>query len=219
MKALPTRGEKGSLPPLIRKMRLTEHIVKIRRIKVEQGVVEGSCQFCGEKTKRGFIGGWSDTFTQFQWMEDGNVVCEYCHHFLKNSEYRRNSWMVEGDEFQIFKRDRIIEILLREKKEPFFVFVTRQGRKHGWFLGMRRLNYSQERWWMVFEDKLIYVTSRELMKMVDVGRKLREEKVAKQEMMSGNYKVKTVKKVGIEVVRKAREFVNKPLWEVVVYEL
>ncbi len=175
---------------------------------------KGRCIICGRETEHGHKIDFSENFTMWSALQEGEVICEYCYTLARNQEYRRKSWVADKDGIRFLKREEILSTLLEPPEPPFVIFITKSGKKQGFLLLTNRVNYSRDRYFIAFEDQLIFVERALLKRMVEVVRKARELKFSKTELLQGP---KTHHWQYSELCEEILSFLRNPLWEVVVY--
>jgi len=187
--------------------------------KPSLGKINGVCSFCGLETEHGHKFD-SKTFTTFQFLMSGNVICEYCVKMLENSSipYKGHFVCTEND-FAPFKHDMAEDIFRNPPDKPFVMYFTQTWKKQGWTLLLNRVNYSQEFYVVGCDYDLINVNSEERENCFADIRYLQNAGLKKSEMTSGVINGKLMEKLDdlkhilhmLEVRRK------DPLWELCVY--
>ena len=164
---------------------------------LEEGDKEGRCIFCGHHTEKGFPIKLSDNFTAWSSLQAGEAICPACNYMLRHQEFRRRSWLVTAKAVEFKKAREMLQYILEPPDPPFAIYVTLQGKKHGWIqLNQVGVNYSSSRYFVGFEENVILV-SRDLAKAIySRAKKLREMKVSKAELLAALPKPKTVMKTG-----------------------
>ena len=188
-----------------------------------KGEAKGTCILCGAETIEGFPVEFSSTFTAFSQLAYGDVFCPKCNAFFRNQDFRRRSWILTKEQVEFAKRDRILEfLLLTEKPLPFVAYITSTGQKQGWLQGFRYVNFSKQRYF-IHTDFVgcVFTEQSQLLEMSKLLRILREKKVSKTELLTGEFSMHTYRKSieqGFEMqLREAKEYVSQPIWEVLVY--
>ena len=169
---------------------------------------------CGFETERGHDIDLSDNFTAWNLLQEGNVICEHCYSLLRNQNYRRKSWVADSHGVRFLQRGEILDALLDPPKPPFAIYITKTGKKQGFLHLINRPNYSRERFFIAFDDSLVFVERGKLREMVEVARRARRLKFGKAELL-GDIKVKHWEHR--ELCEKILSFSKNPVWEVVVY--
>ncbi|CAI1494226.1 conserved protein of unknown function (plasmid) [Thermococcus nautili] len=185
-------------------------------LQPEKGDKAGVCVVCGRETKHGHSIPFSEKFTNWPQLQAGEVICEHCYPLVKNQDFRRHSWVLSKEGVRFLKRDEVLDVLLNPPEPPFGIYVTKTRKKQGFLRLVTRTNYSRSRYFIAFDDELIFVDRAVLKEMVEVGRKALELGFTKTELLSGP---KIAHRVYSDIVKKIEEFRGNPLWEVVVYAL
>jgi hypothetical protein len=188
-----------------------------------KGEEAGTCILCGVETEEGFPVEFSSTFTAFSHLAYGNVLCPSCNAFFRNQDFRRRSWKITPCGVEFLKREQVLEFLTTEEKPiPFAVYITSTGQKQGWLQGFRYVNFSKQKFF-IHTDFVgcVLAEYRQVVEFAELIKFLREKKVSKTELTSGEFSMYTYRR-SIEnnfelELRKAKEFVSQPLWEVMVY--
>ena len=194
---------------------MSRYITRITELlEPQKGKEKGICVFCGRYTEHGHRIKLSDNFTAWNLLEEGEVICEYCYALIKNQDFRRHSWVLSEEGVKYLKKGEILTTLLNPPEPPFTIYITKTGKKQGFLDLINRVNYSNERYFIAFDDKLIFVNRVELKKMVDIAKEARKLNFSKSELL-GDIKVKHYEHE--DLVKKVLEQIKKPVWEVVVY--
>lgn len=90
---------------------------------------ETNCVFCGSENAENLIV-FPSTFTAYQFLQAGNKACPRCAEMFKDPKYRRNSWIIRKGKFKAIKN--VPDFLLNLPSPPFFLYLTKLKRKHGW---------------------------------------------------------------------------------------
>lgn len=178
--------------------------------------LEGRCIVCEQYTRNGHKIDFSNNFTSWNLLGDGDCICEYCYTLCRDQQYRRKSWVATPDGIKFLKREEVLPVLLDPPKIPFAIYITRSGKKQGFLHLRKRVNYSKERYYIAFEDELLFITRFELQRMVDVAKKARELKFPKTELING---VSITRWQYEDLCMQIEELRNNPVWEVVVYAI
>ncbi|MEM3480659.1 MAG: hypothetical protein QXP84_07680 [Candidatus Korarchaeum sp.] len=189
-----------------------------RFYSVEEGSLSGKCIFCGFRTERGFPKELPGTFTATAWLQAGDVICPSCYLLLKREEFRRKSW-VASKEISFKTAKETLPDILNPPEPPFVIYITIQGKKHGWVqLNQVGVNYSRDRFFVGFEDSVILINRSLASRIHEIAKKAREKGAGKQEILSVRPKVTTVRKTGEEVWRELLTLrrADEGVYEVVV---
>jgi len=176
------------------------------------GSVAGKCIICGFPTDRGHSIDLSGNFTAWNLLQEGNCICEFCYTLLKNQDYRRKSWIASLNGVEFLKREDIPPIML-DPPTPFAMYVTKTGKKQGFLHLINRVNYSKDRYFIAFDDELIFVERDKLEEMVKLAQHARDLGFSKSDLISPS----TKRWEHREICEKILEFSGGPVWQVVVY--
>jgi len=179
-----------------------------------EGCVKGRCIICGFSTDRGYKIDFSDNFTAWNLLQQGDCICEYCYTLIKNQEYRRKSWIATTGGVRFLKRTEILPTMLNPPV-PFVMYVTKTGKKQGFLHLINRVNYSKYKYFIAFDDELIFVDRRKLEHLVNLAKTARMLKFSKSDLISPSVKCWKHREV-CEEIMKVRD---NPLWRVVVYAI
>jgi len=180
--------------------------------KPNYGSLSGKCVICGFKTDKGHPVEFSDNFTAWNLLHEGNCICEFCYELVKNQDYRRKSWIATVEGVKFLKKDEILPTLL-DPPIPFAIYITRTGKKQGFLQVISKVNYSKERFFIAFDDELIYVERDQLNEMVDLAKRARKLGFTKSDLREPSVKRWKYR----DVCEAISDFSKNPLWEVVVY--
>ena len=189
----------------------------------EKGGLPGLCVICGQKTENGYKVEFSDNFSGWPFLYSGEVLCEYCHAFVKDQSFRKRSWIAIGNKIEFVKKSELLPYILNRPKEPFFIYLTKGGQKQGWLGSLKFVNNNPDRFFVACDwiDVPVWFNSENVDKMFDLISFLREKKVSKTVLTTGFYTVFQYKKALQEGWAKQLETVKKmcgrPQWEVMVY--
>lgn len=187
------------------------------------GEVSGRCTLCGASTDTGYNMPFSEKFTQYSTLYDGDCVCQYCYAFLKEQGFRRRSWVATESTVVFLKRSELMHYLLTPPNPPFAIYITQSGQRMGWLSNIRAVSYSQQRFYILtdFVDTVFVNDIKAVHVRAKLVTQLRERKVPKGQLRTGEYSMSTYKKAmngGWEnLLDIAREYAGEQLWEVLVY--
>ena len=180
------------------------------------GDVHGTCVVCGFATERGHKVDFSDNFTSWNLLQEGDCICEFCYTLCRDQQYRRKSWVATPEHIRFLQRTEILKYLTEPPHPPFAIYITKSGKKQGFLHLINRVNYSREHYYLAYEDTLLFVTRSDLVEMADVAAKARALKFSKKELLTEP----TVKHwEHRELCEQIIEFSKNPVWEVVVYAI
>ena len=179
-----------------------------------EGDITGRCIICGFDTDKGHTIQLSDNFTAWNLLQEGKVICEYCYPLLKNQDYRRKSWIATSNGVKFLKREDILPILL-DPPVPFAMYITKTGKKQGFLHLINRVNYSRDRYFIAFDDELIFVERGKLEEMVKLAQHARKLGFSKSDLISPS----TKRWKHREMCEKILELSGNPVWQVVVYAI
>ena len=178
------------------------------------GNLKGKCVVCGFSTEKGHPVNFSENFTAWNLLQEGNCICEHCFALLKNQDYRRHSWIATLDGIEFLKRDEILPKLL-DPPIPFAMYITKTGKKQGFLHLINRVNYSKNHYFLAFDDELIHVNRKTLEEMVKVAEQARKLGFTKSDLYDPRVKLWKHRDLCERILR----FRNNPVWEVVVYAI
>ena len=187
----------------------------------EKGKIKGKCVFCAENTEFGFEKEFSGSFTGYTNLYAGDCICEYCNAFFRDQGYRKHSFIATEEDVFFIKRIEITDFLLDPPDPPFFFYVSYTYQKQGWLGNFDKVNYSKKKFFICTENNIVYADIKDTKKYIETAKNLRECKIAKKDMLSGNLSVNSLKKLEeqnkIYLKQKIEEIENRRLWEVIVY--
>jgi len=196
-------------------MKLEKYLLRTSQLfPPAHGNLTGTCIICGFQTSKGHKIDFSDNFTSWNLLQEGSCICEYCYTLCRNQDYRRKSWVASLEGIRFLRRSEILDTLLQPPEPPFATYITKSGKKQGFLNLVNRINYSRNRFYIAFEDSLLFINRSELAEMVEVARKARQLKFGKSELL-GNIKVKHWEHR--ELCEQILKFAKNPVWEVVVF--
>lgn len=150
--------------------------------KKEKAVV-GTCRFCGKESQGSLFDKWvKDTFTDFDKLKQGNIICNDClFWFDEKSELLKNRmgkdkpqkmrtyshFIVSGEWTPLSKANKkeMLGFLLGDSF-PELAAIADSGQKHIVFRAARN-EKGQNAGWVQFEEKAIYVRPQELKTLVE----------------------------------------------------
>ena len=200
---------------------LSRMICNARGIPPEIGTLTGTCSLCGEETKHGHefkdSGG---TFTTYQHLLGGGVVCEYCIEMRRNSsrDYKV-MWMCSETEFKPFKFDEAEAIFTNPPEPPFQMYFTQTWKKMGWINLITRINHSTDRFFVGFDYDIIDVDARERDRNLTIIHDLLDKGLKKSEIITGELSGKRLDSLEnvADILETIYEKKGDPLWNLCVY--
>lgn len=211
-------------------MTLGELLALAQNADPPKGSAAGTCMVCGSEMTDGLrISDLvSDDFSNHNRLLAGNGVCPPCAYLFSDRFFRKRGWLASASGFTWFSAENKAERLnaiLNPPEPPFFIYITRAGKKQSWMTCLHRVATSRERFWLSHEDYDIPIA-------VDRASAVEYEglitevmaspiKATKTELYAGRFNPGTCKRA-IEAGKRnllttlARHKGN-PLWEVCVY--
>lgn len=177
------------------------------------GNTVGKCVVCGENTQNGHKIDFSERFTSWSLLTDGDCICEHCYTLCRDQQYRRKSWVVTPGEVTFLTRKDVIPVLLNPPDPPFSIYITKSGKKQGFLHLINKPALSRNRFFIAFEDTPVFVDRGLLKQMVKVAEEAKAKKFKKSDMIDPSVKCWEHRDL-CETILKFRK---NPLWEVVVY--
>jgi len=203
-------------------MFLPELLIEARNLKVKEGTISGYCVICRRWTEYGhdLKKVFSSNFTMWSYLYSGDCVCEECSILFSDQIYRRHSWVVWKQGFEIIKRKEAKQVLFDPPDPPFFINIIKIGQKQQWIKAIEHVAYSRDFYWFAHEDYgLVQFVKRKARLMDSIIKKGLEVGLTKTELR-GNIKPKTceklLKKNCIELLDDIKRFKNNQLWEVLI---
>jgi len=207
-------------------MIFSKMLQKARKHNIELGELTGTCCICGKNTEQGHIKKFSANFTSAEFVSNGDVICEYCKHLVDNSnEYRRTMFLLTEKEYKPFKKDEAKDIILNLPNEPFYLYLTKTWQKIGWVNIFKAYNTSNKEFKVLIDYDLVYANIAYLNIYFKLIEELRELKIPKTVLESGNLEphhyrkiVELKGKVNARMIQNELKInVNVPLWDLAVY--
>jgi CRISPR type IV-associated protein Csf1 len=175
----------------------------------------GKCVVCGYPTEHGHPLDFSDNFTSWSLLEQGDCICEYCYSLVRKQEYRRKSWIATLNGVRFLQRTEILPTMCNPPDPPFAMYITKSGKKQGFLHLINRVNYSKDRYVIAFDNEQIWVNLATLCEMVDIAKQARKLGFSKSDLRKPSVKRWEHR----ELCQKIERFSKNPLWEVVVYAI
>ncbi|MFZ5986369.1 MAG: hypothetical protein ACOYWZ_04475 [Bacillota bacterium] len=201
---------------------MMETITQLCIKEPKEGKIKGKCVVCGNSTETGHPYPFSDNFSGYSYLFNGDCTCPYCYEFFKAKNLRMKSWIVDMEGIKFVKRLEFREYILNPLSPPFGMYLTKGGKKQGWLSGLKYVNRSREKFYVMtdFVDT-VFIEKKEAIKMDGIITRLREKKVGKTQLLSGefnpiNYR-KAMQEGWLYLLEEARKNIRKPLWEIMIY--
>ena len=208
-------------------MIFSEMLCKALDITPEQGDLEGDCCICQKHTTTGFKKKFSGTFTCADYISNGDVICPKCYYLVKNSnEYRRTMFLLTEDELIKFKKKEAKEIVLNLPNKPFYIYLTKTWQKIGWIRMNEVYNTdNQSEINFLIDYDIVRTNTADLYDMMDFIKQLRDLKIPKAVLETGNLEMhhyrKLTAKFGNQAARKILNKIkmnaNSPVWDLALY--
>lgn len=174
------------------------------------------CMVCKQQTEKTTKPVFSDNFTSWNLLADGDGLCDVCQEVTHDQRYRKSNWILENGKVEFFKRDSMLEILKRTKKAPFIIYLTETFKKQGFFNIMSRPNYNNDKFIVGFDYDLIKVDTSKISEFESTAREAREKKFSKTELLT---EPKTHHWEFEELCKKIKTYKRDQLWRLVVFAI
>ena len=208
-------------------MIFSEMLCKVLDITPEQGDLEGDCCICKKHTENGFKKKFSGTFTCADYISHGEVICPECNYLVKNSnEYRRTMFLLTEKELIKFKKKEAKEIVLNLPNEPFYIYLTKTWQKIGWIRMNEVYNTdNQSEINFLIDYDIVRTNTADLYDMMDFIKQLRDLKIPKAVLETGNLEMHHYRKLTAEfgnqaarkILNKVKMNANSPVWDLALY--
>ena len=208
-------------------MIFSEMLCKALGITPEQGDLEGDCCICKKHTTTGFKKKFSGTFTCADYISHGEVICPECNYLVKNSnEYRRTMFLLTEKELIKFKKKEAKEIVLNLPNEPFYIYLTKTWQKIGWIRMNEVYNTdNQSEINFLIDYDIVRTNTADLYDMMDFIKQLRDLKIPKAVLETGNLEMHHYRKLITEfgnqaarkILNKVKMNANCPVWDLALY--
>lgn len=208
-------------------MIFSEMLCKALDITPEQGDLEGDCCICKKHTENGFKKKFSGNFTCADYISNGDVICPKCYYLLKNSnEYRRTMFLLTEKELIKFKKKEAKNMVKNLPNEPFYIYLTKTWQKIGWIRMNEVYNTdNQSEINFLIDYDIVRTNTADLYDMMDFIKQLRDLKIPKAVLETGNLEMhhyrKLTAKFGNQAARKILNKVkmnaNNPIWDLALY--
>lgn len=207
-------------------MTFSKTLYNATQFNLEYGELEGTCCLCGEHTSEGHKIKMKPNFTSADCLEFGTVICPYCFHLFENSNnYRRTMFLLTNHEFKPFKKKDIKEIIFEKQTEPYYLYLTKTWQKLGFLLMDKAYNTSESDMIKVVCDyDIIMYSQNELKEYYDLAKRLRDIKISKTVLESGNFELHHYRKINEafqgnakKIINKIKQLQNNPVWDLAIY--
>ena len=202
-------------------------LCKALDITPEQGDLEGDCCICQKHTTIGFKKKFSGTFTCADYISHGEVICPECNYLVKNSnEYRRTMFLLTEKELIKFKKKEAKEIVLNLPNKPFYIYLTKTWQKIGWIRMNEVYNTdNQSEINFLIDYDIVRTNTADLYDMMDFIKQLRDLKIPKAVLETGNLEMHHYRKLTAEygnqaarkILNKVKMNANNPIWDLALY--
>lgn len=208
-------------------MIFSEMLCKALEITPDLGELEGTCCICKKHTENGFKKRFSSNFTCADYISNGDVICPKCYYLVKNSnEYRRTMFLLTEDELIKFKKKEAKDMVKNLPNEPFYIYLTKTWQKIGWIRMNEVYNTdNQSEINFLIDYDIVRTNTADLYDMMDFIKQLRDLKIPKAVLETGNLEMhhyrKLTAKFGNQAARKILNKVkmnaNNPIWDLALY--
>lgn len=186
--------------------------------KTELGV--GCCVFCGASNPTIHVR-FKDTFTAYQYVQAGDWACSRCAVMLEDAKFRRNCWVMFGNEEDRSKWVKIEDVLsfLQNMPNPSFVlYLTLQKRKHGWILAVQNPVLNRNRFILVVDEEKIFFERHRFMRLKMFSENLLAREVPKAMLLGGYPSASSIRrfKLSFDECSRLRSLKRDRLWYLVV---
>lgn len=208
-------------------MIFSEMLCKALDITPEQGDLEGYCCICKKHTENGFKKKFSGNFTCADYISNGDVICPKCYYLVMNSnEYRRTMFLLTEKELIKFKKKEAKDIVKNLPNEPFYIYLTKTWQKIGWIRMNEVYNTdNQSEINFLIDYDIVHTNTADLYDMMDFIKQLRDLKIPKAVLETGNLEMHHYRKLTAEfgnqaarkILNKVKMNANNPIWDLALY--
>ena len=208
-------------------MIFSEMLCKALDITPEQGDLEGDCCICKKHTENGFKKKFSGNFTCAEYISNGDVICPKCYYLVKNSnEYRRTMFLLTEKELIKFKKKEAKDMVKNLPNEPFYIYLTKTWQKIGWIRMNEVYNTdNQSEINFLIDYDIVRTNTADLYDMMDFIKQLRDLKIPKAVLETGNLEMHHYRKLTAEfgniaariILNKVKMNANGPVWDLALY--
>jgi len=176
-------------------MNLCELLVRANKFQPQNGGITGICVLCGKETNYGFKAKdvVSNNFSGWGYMYSGNCFCPVCAYLFSDQVFRHKSWVASEKEFQTFKNDEALKVLLNPPEPPFFIYIAKIGQKQSWLSCLHKVAQSRKNYFIAHEkyDVAIPIQRSEAAKFAKNAQLALDYGITKAELLSGEFHPKT----------------------------
>ena len=208
-------------------MIFSEMLCKALDITPEQGDLEGDCCICKKHTENGFKKKFGGNFTCADHISNGDVICPNCYYLVKNSnEYRRTMFLLTEKELIKFKKKEAKDMVKNLPNEPFYIYLTKTWQKIGWIRMNEVYNTdNQSEINFLIDYDIVRTNTADLYDMMDFIKQLRDLKIPKAVLETGNLEMHHYRKLTAEygnqaarkILNKVKKNANNPIWDLALY--
>ena len=208
-------------------MIFSEMLCKALDITPEQGDLEGDCCICKKHTENGFKKKFGSNFTCADYISNGDVICPKCYYLVKNSnEYRRTMFLLTEKELIKFKKKEAKDMVKNLPNEPFYIYLTKTWQKIGWIRMNEVYNTdNQSEINFLIDYDIVRTNTADLYDMMDFIKQLRDLKIPKAVLETGNLEMHHYRKLTAEygnqaarkILNKVKMNANNPIWDLALY--
>ncbi len=174
-----------------------------------------ACVFCGSGNAEVAVA-FPSTFTAYQFLQAGDKACPRCAEMLTDPKYRRNSWIIRDGKFEVITN--VADFLLNLPDPPFFLYLTKTRRKHGWIRAVQNPVLNKHRFFLVVDEDKILFDDRVYAELYAFCSDLYARGIPKAVMVGGMPEPSVMRRYRLTwgEAFKLRELQYNPLWRVVV---
>lgn len=208
-------------------MIFSEMLCKALDITPDLGELEGDCCICQKHTTTGFKKKFSGNFTCADYISHGEVICPECNYLVKNSnEYRRTMFLLTEKELIKFKKKEAKDMVKNLPNEPFYIYLTKTWQKIGWIRMNEVYNTdNQSEINFLIDYDIVRTNTADLYDMMDFIKQLRDLKIPKAVLETGNLEMHHYRKLTAEfgnqsarkILNKVKMNANNPIWDLALY--
>ena len=208
-------------------MIFSEMLCKALDITPEQGDLEGDCCICKKHTENGFKKKFSGNLTCADYISNGDVICPKCYYLVKNSnEYRRTMFLLTEKELIKFKKKEAKDMVKNLPNEPFYIYLTKTWQKIGWIRMNEVYNKdNQSEINFLIDYDIVRTNTADLYDMMDFIKQLRDLKIPKAVLETGNLEMHHYRKLTAEfgnqaarkILNKVKMNANGSVWDLALY--